>query len=184
MFLKCLYFLLMEEPDISCVLNFIFLLMLPFEKALQFEKSPYFAPADSVTYILYQLISALNWSNVYTECSQPRVLCFSGCIIHQMDISEMYCASVTANLSNFSLEFEIELDGLLRCLSAGRAAALCDAWGIKTKFSKSAGKYSKKEVRFAGKHTLKAFRQTSFSPWHCFSVYTNCWAGLKATLSS
>lgn len=59
MFLECLYFLLMEELDISCVLNFIFLLMLRFEKALQFEKSPYFTPADSITYILYQLISIL-----------------------------------------------------------------------------------------------------------------------------
>lgn len=58
-YLECLYFLLMEELDISSVLNFIFLLMLRFEKTLQFEKSPYFAPADSITYILYQLISAL-----------------------------------------------------------------------------------------------------------------------------
>lgn len=39
-------------------------------------------------------------------------------------------------------------------------------WGIKTKFSKSAGKYSKKEVWFAGKHTLKAFRQTLFQCLH------------------
>lgn len=70
---------------------------------------------------------SFNWTDVYTECSQPRVLCFSGCIIHQMDISEIYCASVTADLSNFSLEFEIKLDGTRRCRSAGRAAALCGA---------------------------------------------------------
>lgn len=44
-----------------------------------------------------------------------------------MDISEIYCASVTANLSHFSQEFEIKLDGPGHCLSAGRAAALCGA---------------------------------------------------------
>lgn len=177
-----LYFLLMEEPAISCVLNFIFCLCFAFEKALQFEKSPYFAPADSITYILHQLISTLIEAMFTLSVHSQEFLCFSGCIIHQMDISEIYCASVTANLSNFSLEFEIKLDGPLRCLSAGRAAAPCGA--LKQKFSKSARKYCKKEVRFAGEHTLKAFRQTLFSPWHYFRVYTNCWAGLKATLSS
>lgn len=133
--------------------------MLRFEKALRFEKSPYFAPADSITYILHQLISTLIEAMFTLSVHSEEFLCFPGCIIHQMDISEIYCASVPANLSNFSLEFEIKLDGPRRCLSAGRAAAPCAC-----RFSKSSGKYCKKEVRFAGEHTLKAFRQTLFSP--------------------
>lgn len=116
MFLECLYFLLMEELDISSVLNFIFLLMLRFEKALVWKITLFRTSWQHHIYPVSAYFS-FNWSDVYTERSQPRVLCFSGCIIHQMDISEIYCASVTANLSNFSQEFEIKLDGPGHCLS-------------------------------------------------------------------